>query len=163
LSEFGLPEGVYAAGRLDKDSEGLLILTDDGPFQKKLTDPNSKKEKSYFVQVEGAPTLAAFKDFKSGLKIQNYTTRPAQVRIMPDFSLPAREPPIRSRKSIPTTWIEVILIEGKNRQVRKMCAAVGFPCLRLVRGRIGKLRADTLKAGEWMSVSKSDILGVFGR
>lgn len=158
LADFNFPKGVYAAGRLDKDSEGLLVLTDDGPFIKRLTDPKFEKNKVYWVQVEGAPTDIDFNDFRKGLMIQGKKTRPAQVKILKDFDLPPRVPPIRERKSIPTTWIEVTLHEGRNRQVRRMCAAVGFPCLRLMRAKVGKYDLGELPSGEWKTVQARDIL-----
>ena len=159
LSEFNFPKGVYAAGRLDKDSEGLLVLTDDGAFNKRLTQPQFEKNKIYWVQVEGAPTDSDFNGFRKGLMMKDYKARPAKVKIMKDFEFPARNPPIRERKSIPTTWIEVTIHEGKNRQVRKMCAAVGFPCLRLIRAQIGQYRLRDLGIGEWLEVTPGDILG----
>lgn len=158
LSEFNLPKEVYAAGRLDKDSEGLLLLTNDGPFIKRLTDPKSKKEKTYWVQVEGIPTAADLKKMTTGLRIKDYLTKPCQARLMKDFSFPERNPPIRERKNIPTSWLEVKLIEGKNRQVRRMCAAIGFPCLRLIRSGIGKVHLGLLKEGEFKEIKRSEIL-----
>ncbi len=158
LSEFNFPKGVYAAGRLDKDSEGLLVLTDDGAFNKKLTAPKFEKNKIYWVQVEGAPNDMDFDQFRKGLLIKDYKTLPAKVKILHDFDLPPRDPPIRERKNIPTTWIEVTIHEGKNRQVRRMCAAVGFPCLRLLRAQIGNFRLGDLPPGEWREVSPSSIL-----
>lgn len=158
LADFNLPRGVYAAGRLDKDSEGLLLLTDDGPFIKKLSDPKSNKEKTYWVQVEGAPTDKDLGGIRRGPVIQGYKCRPCKARLLPDFTWPEREPPIRERKSIPTTWIEITLTEGKNRQVRRMCASIGFPCLRLIRVRAGKLGLGNLAPGEWSYVKKNEIL-----
>lgn len=158
LADFNLPPEIYAAGRLDKDSEGLLILTNDGPFIKRLIDPKSNKEKTYWVQLEGAPTEAHLQPLRKGPTIKDYKTRPCQVKILPNFTWPERVPPIRERKSIPTTWIEITLTEGKNRQVRRMCAAVGFPCLRLIRVRMGNLGLGDLAPGEWSYVKKSEIL-----
>jgi 23S rRNA pseudouridine2457 synthase len=147
--------GVYAIGRLDQDSEGLLLLTNNGRVQHQLSDPKFAHAKTYWVQVEGIPDEAALQKLRQGVTIQNYRTRPAQVRSLdgePD--LPPRHPPIRVRKAIPTAWI---LTEGKNRQVRRMTAAVGFPTLRLVRVAIAHLRLDGLEPGEWRSVSGEEI------
>lgn len=158
LASFDLPKEVYAAGRLDKDSEGLLILTNDGPFIKRLSDPKSQKEKTYWVQVEGIPDEGALKALRSGPTIKGYKCRPCKAKLLIDFDMPARVPPIRERKSIPTSWLEVILVEGKNRQVRRMCAAVGFPCLRLIRSQVGKYPLGNLKSGEWKYIKKEEIL-----
>ena len=161
LSEFEIPKNVYAAGRLDKDSEGLLILTNDGIFINKLTDPKNKKEKTYWVQVENEPTEKALTLLREGPIIKgNYKCLPCKVKMLIGINLPPRDPPIRERKSIPTAWVEVKIVEGKNRQVRRMCAAVGFPCLRLVRVSVGKLELKNLdlSPGEWVEVSKNDIL-----
>ena len=159
LSQFDLPSEVYAAGRLDKDSEGLLLLTNDGPFIKKLSDPKSNKEKVYWVQVEKIPTQDDIEKLKQGVTIKGYKTKSCKAKILgelPDY--PARVPPIRERQSIPTCWIEITLTEGKNRQVRRMTAAIGFPTLRLIRVKIGKIEVGELKVGEWKEVSKKDIL-----
>lgn len=158
LSEFDLPKDVYAAGRLDKDSEGLLLLTNDGPFIKNLTDPRSKKTKTYHVQVEGIPDESAIKALKAGPIIQGYKCLPCQARVLENYEREPRDPPIRERKNIPTTWLEIQIIEGKNRQVRKMCAAVGYPCLRLIRVKLGKLSLGNLSLGEWKEVKKADVL-----
>ncbi len=158
LSDFQLPKGVYAAGRLDKDSEGLLLLTDDGVLNQRITDPKSHKEKTYWAQVEGEPTIDMLKEFCSGVVIKGYKTKPAKAKVLEGFSYPARTPPIRERKHIPTTWLEIKLTEGKNRQVRRMCAAVGMPCLRLIRVGIGKASLGELKVGQWKEVSQKDLL-----
>ena len=158
LADFNLPKNVYAAGRLDKDSEGLLILTDDGVFNQKLTNPKSNKEKTYYVQVENIPTEESLSQMRRGLKIKDYTTKPCKVRILDDPGFEERDPPIRERKSIPTCWIEIIISEGKNRQVRRMTAKIGHPTLRLVRISMGKLQLGSLKQGEWREVEKSEIL-----
>ncbi len=158
LSEFNFPKDVYAAGRLDKDSEGLLVLTDVGDFNKRLTTPQFEKNKIYWVQVEGAPVDKDFEGFRKGLSMKDYKARPAQVKILKNFEIPPRDPPIRERKSIPTTWIEVTIHEGKNRQVRKMCAAIGFPCLRLIRAQIGLYKLGDLPSGTWVEVSPGDII-----
>lgn len=158
LSEFNLPKEVYAAGRLDKDSEGLLLLTDDGPFIKKVTDPKSKKTKTYHAQVEGIPTPEALQELRLGPTIKGYKCLPCEVTVLKEHEKEPRDPPIRERKNIPTTWLEIKIIEGKNRQVRRMCAAVGNPCLRLVRIKIGKLSLGNLKQGEWQEVRKDEVL-----
>lgn len=158
LADFNLPKNVYAAGRLDKDSEGLLILTDDGVFNQKLTNPKSNKEKTYYVQVENIPTEESLSQMRRGLKIKDYTTKPCKVRILDDPGFEERDPPIRERKSIPTCWIEIKISEGKNRQVRRMTAKIGHPTLRLIRISMGKLQLGSLKQGEWREVEKSEIL-----
>jgi len=158
LADFNLPKNVYAAGRLDKDSEGLLILTDDGVFNQKLTNPKSDKEKTYYVQVENVPTEESLSQMRKGLKIKDYTTKPCKVRIIDDPGFEERDPPIRERKSIPTCWLEIKISEGKNRQVRRMTAKVGHPTLRLVRVSMGKLELGALKQGEWKEVEESQII-----
>lgn len=161
LSIFNLPKNVYACGRLDKDSEGLLILSDDPQIQHRLTDPKFEKEKTYWVQVEGIPTKEALVEFQKGLIIQDYKTKPCRARLLEPNeyeNLPARIPAIRERKSIPTCWIEVILTEGKNRQVRRMTAKIGYPTLRLIRVRAGKYALIDLKPGEWREISLKEIL-----
>ena len=158
LSDFNLPSKVYAAGRLDKDSEGLLILTDDGVFNQKLTHPKSNKEKTYFVQVEKIPTEESLQKLRSGIKIKDYKTKPAKIRIIDDPGFEERDPPIRERKTIPTCWLEIKISEGKNRQVRRMTAHIGHPTLRLIRVAIGKLSLNGLKQGEWIEVNKNHIL-----
>ena len=158
LAEFNLPKEVYAARRLDKDSEGLLLLTNDGPFIKKLLEPQFEKVKTYWVQVENIPSQESLLKLMAGLKIQEYQTLPCQARIIDNPDMPPRMPPIRERKNIPTCWLEIKLIEGKNRQVRRMTAAIGHPTLRLVRYSIGKLTLRDLKPGEWTEVSKENII-----
>ncbi len=158
LAEFNLPKDVYAAGRLDKDSEGLLLLTNDGPFIEKLLDPKNEKEKTYWVQVERIPSTDKLQQLSCGVKIQDYTTLPCKVRLIEDPSFPPRDPPIRVRKTVPDCWLEIIIREGKNRQVRRMTAAIEHPTLRLVRVQIGKLKLGTLAPGEWREVLKTDIL-----
>jgi 23S rRNA pseudouridine2457 synthase len=159
LAEFNLPKDVYAAGRLDKDSEGLLILTDDGLFNQKLTNPKSNKEKTYYVQVENIPSLDDLETLSKGVVIKGgYKTLPCSAQIIPDPGFVERDPPIRKRKSIPTCWLEIRLIEGKNRQVRSMTASIGYPTLRLVRVSVGKINVDKLKPGLWVQVNKEDIL-----
>jgi 23S rRNA pseudouridine2457 synthase len=140
---------VYPAGRLDRDSEGLLLLTDDGRLQQRLSDPRFKKPKTYWVQVENLPDDAALETLRRGILLDNQLTAPAKARRMAEPDLWPRVPPIRERKSIPTCWLEMILTEGRNRQVRRMTAATGHPTLRLVRYAIGEYTIDGLKSGEW--------------
>jgi len=161
LKDFIPVPDVYAVGRLDRDSEGLLLLTDDGALQHRLTDPRYEHPRTYWVQVEGSPTPQALEQLAKGVDIQEYRTRPAQVRMLPvEPELPLREPPIRFRKSIPTAWIEITLTEGKNRQVRRMTAAVGHPTLRLVRVAIGPLRLEGLAPGKWRNLTSSELKGL---
>lgn len=147
---------VYPVGRLDFDSEGLLLLTNDGAWQQRLTHPKFEHPRTYWVQVEGQAEDAALSPLRQGLKIQDYQTRPAQARILGE-SLPPREPPIRFRKNIPTSWLEIILTEGRNRQVRRMTAAVGLPTLRLVRMAIGDVRLADLPVGEWRDLTPQEL------
>jgi len=150
--------GVYPVGRLDQDSEGLLLLTDDGPLAHRLTDPRFDHPKTYWAQVEGIPDQSSIQALTSGVTIQNYRTRPAGVRVLDqEPNLPSRPVPIRFRKAIPTAWIELILTEGKNRQVRRMTAAVGFPTLRLVRIAIGTLTLEGLVPGAWRLLTNPEV------
>lgn len=159
LAEFNLPEGVYAAGRLDMDSEGLLLLSNDGNFINRLLSPMQGHARSYLVQVEGEPDDAALATLRQGVRIRDYTTRPARVeRLTDDPGLPPRDPPIRERRHIPTTWLRITLTEGRNRQVRRMTAAVGHPTLRLVRVSIGDLSLGDLRQGTWREVKRKDVL-----
>lgn len=154
LASFGLPARVHPAGRLDADSEGLLLLTDDGALQHRLTDPRFEHPRTYWAQIEGSPTDAALEPLRVGVAIQDYVTRPARVHVLePQPTMDPRDPPIRVRRSIPDAWIELVLTEGRNRQVRRMTAAVGFPTLRLVRVAIGDVRLDGLAPGQWREVT----------
>lgn len=152
LSGFGLPKGVYAAGRLDRDSEGLLLLTDDGGLQARLSSPKFKTPKTYLVQIEGAPDDAALAPLRNGLTLNDGPTLPAKARLIAPPDLWLRDPPVRFRKSVPDTWIEVTITEGRNRQVRRMCAAIGHPCLRLVRWSVGAWTLDGIAQGTWRRV-----------
>lgn len=149
LSGFGLPKGVYAAGRLDRDSEGLLVLTDNGKLQARIASPKARTQKTYLAQVEGDPTDADLEPLRNGLTLKDGPTRPAKARLIDVPEVWERDPPVRFRKSVPDRWIEVTLTEGRNRQVRRMCAAVGFPCLRLIRWRVGDWTLDGLAPGDW--------------
>ncbi len=142
---------VYPAGRLDRDSEGLLVLTDDGALQARISDPKHKLSKTYYVQVEGAPTDADLRPLRDGVTLKDGLTRPAQVRLMEPPDLWDRDPPVRFRKSVPDAWIEITISEGRNRQVRRMTAHIGFPTLRLVRWRIGDWTLDGIKSGAWVT------------
>lgn len=150
LSEFIDQPGFYAAGRLDKDSEGLLVLTDDGALQAKISNPRHKMRKSYWVQVEGAPLDADLEPLRAGVALKDGVTKPARVRLIdtPDGLWP-RTPPVRFRKSVPDCWIEITIAEGRNRQVRRMTAAIGFPTLRLVRHRVGNWSVRDIAPGCW--------------
>ncbi|AGI66944.1 ribosomal large subunit pseudouridine synthase E [Octadecabacter antarcticus 307] len=151
LSGFDLPKGVYAAGRLDRDSEGLLVLTDDGKLQAQLSSPKFKTPKTYLVQVEGDTTDADLDPMRASLSLKDGPTLPARVHLIDPPDLWLRDPPVRVRKSIPDTWIKVTITEGRNRQVRRMCAALGFPCLRLVRWSVGSWTLDGISQGQWRS------------
>ncbi len=144
--------GVYPAGRLDTDSEGLLVLTDDGRLQARIADPRYKLEKTYLVQVEGLPDEAALEALRRGVRLKDGVTRPAKARLIEDPALWPRDPPIRVRKSVPDSWIELTISEGRNRQVRRMTAAVGHPTLRLVRWQVGEWTLEGLAPGEWREV-----------
>ena len=157
LAEFNFPKEVYAAGRLDKDSEGLLLLTDDGPLKHKLLHPNNNHKKTYWVQVEGIPTPESLLELQSGVLIKGYRTKPCKAAIIPKPDIPPRKPPIRERKSIPTTWLSITISEGKNRQVRRMTAKVGYPTLRLIRMQIEGVTLESLSLGQWKNIRKSDI------
>lgn len=153
--DFHFPIDVYPVGRLDKDSEGLLILTSDKKLNNSLLDPYFSHEREYWVQVEGIPTEEAIKQLEEGVVIEGYKTKAAKVKILTESpNLPERNPPIRVRKTIPDSWISISLIEGKNRQIRRMTAAVGFPTLRLVRTRIEGISLGTMQPGEVMELKK---------
>jgi 23S rRNA pseudouridine2457 synthase len=149
LADYIPLQGVYAAGRLDKDSEGLLLLTNDGALQHSLTDPRHKAWKTYWVQVEGEIDDQALQRLRAGVQLKDGTTRPARARHLTVPQIWPRDPPIRYRAAIPTSWLELSLREGRNRQVRRMTAAVGFPTLRLVRVAVGPWKLDRLQPGEW--------------
>jgi len=151
LAEFGLPPNVYAAGRLDFDSEGLLLLTDDGALATRLTDPRHATAKTYLAQVEGSPVQAQIDALRAGVMLNDGPTLPAQARVLdaPPAWLWPRDPPVRYRKTVPDAWIELVIREGRNRQVRRMTAAIGLPTLRLIRVAIGDFRLDGLQPGTW--------------
>jgi 23S rRNA pseudouridine2457 synthase len=153
LADFIPVKGVYAAGRLDYDSEGLLLLTDDGRLQQQISDPQHKLPKVYWVQVEHIPADPALQRLRQGVKLSDGRTRPAKVRPIPPPNLWPRNPPIRFRKAIPTAWLELTISEGRNRQVRRMTAAVGHPTLRLIRVAIGPWQLDDLQPGEHQEVA----------
>jgi 23S rRNA pseudouridine2457 synthase len=149
LAEFVHHPNVYAAGRLDFDSEGLLLLTDDGALAKRLTDPRHNTAKTYLVQVEGAPAAAQLTQLQQGIHLNDGTTLPAKARLLdaPPVWLWPRDPPVRFRKTVPDAWLELTIREGRNRQVRRMTAAVGLPTLRLIRTRVGNVALDGLASG----------------
>lgn len=144
--------GVYAAGRLDKDSEGLLVLTDDGALQHRISSPKHKMVKTYWVQVEGEPGDEALDSLRAGVELKDGWTKPAKLRRLPEPDLWPRVPPIRERKAIPTAWIEVKLKEGRNRQVRRMTAAVGHPTLRLIRYSVGPWTLEGIAPGQFIEL-----------
>lgn len=150
LSHYVPVRHVYPAGRLDRDSEGLLLLTDDGKLQAQIADPKHKMAKTYWVQVEGAPQEDALQSLRRGVRLKDGVTQPAKARLIEEpMGLWPRNPPIRVRKSVPDSWIEMVIREGKNRQIRRMTAAVGHPCLRLVRAQIGDWRLGNLMPGDY--------------
>jgi 23S rRNA pseudouridine2457 synthase len=153
LADYVDVRGVYPAGRLDTDSEGLLLLTDDGALQARIADPRHKLAKVYWAQVEGEPTDDALARLRAGVDLGDFVTQPAKARLIDEpAQLWPRDPPIRYRAKIPTAWLELTLREGKNRQVRRMTANIGFPTLRLVRAKIGRVNLDGLAPGEWRTI-----------
>ena len=158
LSGFGLPPDVYPAGRLDFDSEGLLLLTDDGALAHRITDPRHRQAKTYWVQVEGEPGAAQLAALRDGVQLNDGPTLPAQVRRIEPPALWPRDPPIRMRKTVPDAWLEVAIGEGRNRQVRRMTAAVGLPTLRLVRVAIGRHTLAGLACGSWREIFSQAVI-----
>jgi 23S rRNA pseudouridine2457 synthase len=155
LADYINLKGVYAAGRLDRDSEGLLLLTDDGRLQHRLTDPRRKRWKRYWVQVEGIADSDTITQLQQGIQLKDGATLPAKVRPIDEPDLWPRHPPIRYRASIPTSWLEIQLREGRNRQIRRMTAAVGHPTLRLIRVAMDRWRLKNLQPGEWVVVTQT--------
>ncbi|WP_395273507.1 pseudouridine synthase [Ectopseudomonas khazarica] len=153
LKDFVDLPGVYPAGRLDRDSEGLLLLTNDGRLQARIADPRHKLPKTYWVQVEGEPSDEQLQQLRSGVTLNDGPTLPAEARRLAEPELWPRNPPVRFRKSVPTAWLELVIREGRNRQVRRMTAAVGLPTLRLVRLAIGPWRLEGLQPGQWREVA----------
>ncbi len=157
LKDFVPVPGVYPVGRLDRDSEGLLLLTDDGPLAHRLSDPRYEHPKSYLAQVERVPELAAMEALRRGIVLSDGPTRPVEVTLLDEEpDLPDRPVPIRFRKNVPTAWLRLVLREGRNRQVRRMTAAVGHPTLRLVRVAIGPVLLDGLNPGEWRELTPEE-------
>jgi 23S rRNA pseudouridine2457 synthase len=162
LAEFSFPKNVYPLGRLDADSEGLLLLTDEAKLNNQLLNPKFQHKRTYWAQVEDIPTSTSLEKLQRGLIIQGYKTLPCRATLLnPPPSLPERTPPIRFRASIPTSWVELELIEGKNRQVRRMTAAIGNPTLRLVRVKIGKFLLGDISCGQWRELTDKERLLVF--
>ena len=157
LAEFNFPKNVYSLGRLDADSEGLLLLSDEPGLNERLLHPDRAHQRIYWAQVERIPSTDSLKQLEQGVKIQSHKTLPCRAWLLdPQPEIPPRDPPIRFRKSVPDCWIALELIEGKNRQVRRMTAAIGHPTLRLMRVQIGKLGLDSLYPGDWKILSSSE-------
>ncbi len=154
LADYIPVPNVYAAGRLDYDSEGLLLLTDDGALQARIADPRHKLPKTYWAQVEGIPDQRAISRLRGGVRLSDGPARPARARLLPDPDVWPRTPPIRFRKNIPTAWLELTLTEGRNRQARRMTAAVGHPTLRLIRWAIGEWTLEGLGPGDWREIEQ---------
>lgn len=152
LSDFIAVPAVYPAGRLDRDSEGLLLLTDDGALQARIADPRFKLPKTYLVQVEGVPDVVSLDQMRHGVTLKDGPTRPAQVAMIDEPALWPRDPPVRYRKTVPDSWLRLTISEGRNRQVRRMTAAIGHPTLRLVRWSIGEWNLRGLQPGDWQAV-----------
>ena len=165
LAEFGFPAGVYPVGRLDLDSEGLLLLTDEAGFNHRLLNPAAAHPRTYWAQVEGNPTPEALARLqRGGLEIQGHRTLPCRARLLdPAPAVPLRDPPVRFRQAIPTAWLELQLTEGKNRQVRRMTAAVGFPTLRLIRTAIGGFEGTCLAEGAWEVLDRAALHAIWRR
>ena len=163
LADFGFPPRVYPIGRLDADSEGLLLLSDEAELNERLLHPSHAHEREYWVQVERVPSADALRKLEQGLVIQGHRTLPCRARLLdPQPQMPPRDPPIRVRKNVSDCWLSLELIEGKNRQVRRMTAAIGHPTLRLVRVRIGQLDLEGFPSGAWRELSPTDRLRVMG-
>jgi 23S rRNA pseudouridine2457 synthase len=162
LADYVAIPGIYAAGRLDQDSEGLLILTSDGTLAHRITDPQHKLPKVYLAQVERILNEEALEQLRKGVVLNGKKTRPTEVRLLPDDpQLPNRPVPIRFRKNVPTAWVEIMLREGLNRQVRRMTAAVGYPTLRLIRVAIGPIVLGDLQPGQWRDLTSSEIAQIY--
>lgn len=164
LAAFGFPKNIYPIGRLDADSEGLLLLSDEPELNARLLHPRAAHRRTYWAQVERIPSTERLRQLERGLQLREQLTRPCRAKILaPAPDLPPRDPPIRFRKNVPDCWLELELIEGKNRQVRRMTAAIGHPTLRLIRAGIGALRLNDLAAGQWKIVNDQERAAVFLR
>jgi 23S rRNA pseudouridine2457 synthase len=162
LADFGLPRDVYPLGRLDADSEGLLLLTDEAGLNSRLLDPQQRHPREYWAQVERLPTPEAIASLESGIDLGDFRTLPCQARLLdPAPPMPPRDPPIRFRKNVPDAWLALKLIEGKNRQVRRMTAAIGHPTLRLMRVRVGEFELGALSPGKWRELTPVERKQIF--